>query len=202
MEFCLVVGHNAGNAVCVQVVFDLSQLPSLGIKLFDRPVKQRSVVGLKMYLAACRQKICVASQKTGCGESVLCITAFRPRVAEVYENALYLGIFEHLTQFESVHFNEADIFYPGITYSFHADDHRICDFFHGKQHRPRILLRCAGGKSALAAAELKPQFVVFGEAFSPCTLELLRVFYLHLRTLFHARDQVRFFSHSHIFVLL
>ena len=68
MEFCLIIGHNARHTVCVQVVCDIVELPALGGELLNGPIEQRAVVGLKMYLAAYGQKICIAPQKPGCRE--------------------------------------------------------------------------------------------------------------------------------------
>ena len=128
---------------------------------------------------------------------MLCVTAFRPRVAEIYENALDLGIIENLAELQCVHIDKADIFYSRVAYSFHGGDHRVCDLFNGDEHYIRVLLRRTGGKASFAAAELEPQLFIVRKAFSPHALERLGIFYLHLSASFHARYQVRFFSHSH-----
>lgn len=133
---------------------------------------------------------------------MLCVTAFRPRVAEVYENAPDLGIIENLAELQCVHIDKADIFYPCVTYSFHSGDHRIGHLFDCNEHAVGVSLRRTGGKAPLAAAELEPQLFIVRKAFSPHALECLGVFYLHLCAPFHAGYQVRFFSHSHRSVLL
>lgn len=123
---------------------------------------------------------------------MLCVAAFRPRVAEVDENALDLVGSKHLAQFQCVHRYKPHVVCLFGAGALHGDDHSILDPFKGDKLRLGIFLCRADRKLALAAAYLEPQ-AFSGKALTPFPAQGGRLGYLHRGALFHARLQIRFF---------
>ena len=199
MELRLIIRHDADGAVHMQVVGLLRERPALVFKLFERPVEERGIVGLEMYLAAEREHVRVETQKAREGQAVLCIAALRPRVAEVYVDARRLAGGEHLRQRGGIPVDEADVGKPALAYALHRDYHRVRDLFHGEQQRAGHFGGGVRREAPLAAAKLDIEPFKAGDVLQPAPAVRGAVGYHQIRAFFHARRKVVPFSHSHMF---
>ena len=198
VELCFVVGHDANRTVCVQVVGHFAQLPAFVFKLFQRPGEQRGVVGLEVNLTTHRQNVCVLTQEVGCGQTVLCVAALGPGIAEVDVNTVCFAVFEDLGELDHVTVHEANVFQTHFANAFHSNDHGIGNLFNGYQKYVGVCFCGVCGETALAAAQLQIKLFMAGISFRPLAAKFLRVFIHKSCTLVHSGCKIGSFSHSHI----
>ena len=197
MEFGLIVRHDADGAVCVQIARELVKLPALRLKLLERPLEERVVVGLKPDLAAERQELGIQREKRAPREAALFLPRLFPRVGEIDLNARDLARLKDLEQVLRVKVQKAHVRETSVRHALHADDHRVRHLFDRREQHVRVLLGRVRREAALAAADLHVQGLVAREGLQPFAAQRLGIFDLHRLAALHARDQIRFLPHSH-----
>ena len=198
MELGLVVGHDALDAVLVEVARDLFERPAAVLELLEAPLIERDVVGLEPDLSAGGQEVEIQLLKTRGREAALELLLFGPGVGEVYVDALHLAGCEELGQQHGVAVEEADVRELGVAHALHGDDHGVGDFFDGAEQRVGLGGGHAGGEAALAAAQLKAETRMSREIFEPAPAVDFRCIFKQLGALFPARHEVGLFSHSQV----
>ena len=181
----------------MQVARELAELPALRLKLLERPLEERVVVGLKPDLAAEREQLGIQRKERAPGEATLFLPRLFPRVGEVDVNARDLAGGEDLEQVLRVKVQKAHVRETSVRHALHADDHRVRHLFDRREQHVRVLLGRVRCEAALAAADLHVQRRVAREGLQPFAAQRLGMLDLHRLAALHARDQIRFLPHSH-----
>ena len=206
VELGLVVRHHAHGAVFVQVARHLAQFPAAGGQLLHAPLKERGVVGLEPDLPTRRERGGAELLEAGRGEPALELLLLRPGVGEIYVYAPRFALREEFAKLRGVPVEEAHVVKLRGANALHGYHHGVRHLLDGHEEHVRVLLRHAGGEAALAAAELDVQLgkrpLAACEAahiIQPAAPVLLRRRLQDGGAALHARLQVGFLSHSHIF---
>ena len=93
----------------MQVARDLGEGEAKLRNFFDRPLKQRVVVGLEMNLAVVLEHLAVELQEIAVRQPALGLPLGRPRVTEVDIDAVDLVCIENFGQLVGVDVDEKDV---------------------------------------------------------------------------------------------
>ena len=181
----------------MQIARKLTELPALRLKLLERPLEERVVVGLEPDLAAERQQLRIQREERAPREAALFLPRLFPRVGEVDIDSGYLAGGEDLEQVLRVKVQKAHVRETPVRHALHADDHRVRHLFDRREQHVRVLLRRVRREAALAAADLYVQRHVAREGLQPFAAQRRGILDLHRLAALHARDQIRFLPHSH-----
>ena len=154
MEFCLIVGHHALDAVLVQVPGDFGEGVSRLGELEQGVLEQVAVVRFKMDLPSVLQDSTVEHQEILVGQTPPGVAVGGPGVAEVDEQAVHLAGGKKLPEQGGVPVHEKDVAQSFGGAPLHSHDHSVRDPLHRDVEDVRVLLGRLGGKAAFSAAKL------------------------------------------------
>ena len=171
VEAFLIAGHNAHNAVPMQIIGDVADFQVAAAELVERKVKQGPVVGLEMNLAAVTEHRGILVQEGAIRQPQLGCLVPGPGVAEIEIDQVHFAFGKEVRQHRGVGVNEknvGEVFPHGV---FHGHDHGVGDLFQGDEQHIGLGLGRLHGEFSLAAADFQTDFFCGGHQVLPVALE-------------------------------
>ena len=197
MEAFLITGHNAHNAVPVQIIGDIADFQVAAAELVERKVKQGPVVGLEMNLAAVAEYRGVLVQESAIGQTQFGRLIPGPGVAEIEIEQVHFPIGKEVRQHGGIGVDEKDVGEMLPHGVFHGHNHGVGDLFQGDEQHIRLGLGRLHGEFTLAAADFQTNFFCSRHQVLPVALEGGGITDPDAVAGFHPGAEVGLFSHSH-----
>ena len=176
MELFLVAGHNAHDAILVEVPGEILHFQAAGGKFFHRELKEGCIVGLEVDFAALFYGAAIFIQEASVGQTALAVLLPGPGVGEIDKQTIHLAGGENLLNICHIHIDEKHILKAHTLGFFHSNYHSLPAALHSDQQYIGIRFGGFGSKLALAAANLHPKGGGVFLQFPPISLVVGRIF--------------------------